>query len=271
MKNKTFALLLFFLSLAFLPSAAIATPDTLNAAHPPVKRWSIDISAGYGFPVAREVLGAEEVTDSNSTTTGHYVRGTYGKGMIGFVSAGYIIKQHFGVEAGIFSCVGKNIQTLDWKALPPANFTNQKFMQVNSNGLMLGFFLSDTIRKLRLSIHNDLLLGIYNNGQYKTVTVDSANTVKTSDRWKYYGGTSYGWMGKLSAAYPLSAKLHVGVQAFFLLHSWSPAKGENGGKQYSFTDDIDYNGIVLTTSDKLPRITFPLHAAGAVLFIGFSF
>jgi hypothetical protein len=255
-------LVLLFLS----PLILSASGDTLKTKSAPVKRWSITASAGYGLPFAREVISSTITINGNSSVT-KQKKGTYGKGMFNFVSIGYKINRHLGSELGIHSTWGSKIMTGQITNLTYGSIT-EAFMRVSTNGVFAGFFITDTYDKFHVSLHNDLLIGIMNYATEERFL----NGVKRS-AWEYSGRISYGWLSRLGGSYDINKKMNIGISAFFLMHSWSPKQKNtlNGENKYTFTDDIVQNGIMQIHSDQLPRVTFPLHAAGVNLFIAYNF
>jgi hypothetical protein len=243
-----------------------ASGDTLKAERPPVKRWNITISTGYGFSFAGEPISSVTTVDANSNIVGKLKTGTYGKGIFSFISTGYAINKHFGSEFGIHSTWGNKITS---KVTNLANnLISDHSLQVSTNGVFAGLFMTDTYGKFHLSFHNDFLVGVLNYATEETMY----NNVK-QPAWKYSGRLSYGWLSRISGSYDISEKLKIGISSFFLMHSWSPKQKSylNGQNKYTFTDDILESGIYPIQSDKLPRITYPLHAAGINLFITYNF
>jgi hypothetical protein len=257
-----------FLHLALLlssPLAMNASGDTLKTE--PVKRWNITASVGYGFPFAKQVIGSEATVDRHSTIAGELKRGTFGKGVFSFVSAGYKINSHFGAEFGIHSTWGKKIMVGQFTNLY-YSFISQTFFQATTNGMFAGFFMTDSYGKFHISFHNDLLIGVMNQAIEESFSNDVPDPVL-----KYTGGVSYGWLSRLGSAYDISGKISVGLNAFFLMHSWSPVERNtlNGQNKFTFSDNTLTNGISPLPSDQLPRVTFPLHVAGINAFITYNF
>jgi hypothetical protein len=259
---------LHFLLLVLSPLIMKASGDTLKTEPLPIKRWHITTSAGYGFPFSKAVLGGIATVDSNSTITGKLVRGTFGKGTFSFVSVSYSINQHFGSEFGIHSTWGKRIMTSQLTGISTGTVFYQRFLQVSTNGMFIGFFMTDTYSKFHISFHNDLLVGVMN-----FATEQNFNNGVQKPIWKYSGGISYGWLSRIGGSYDISDKMNIGLSGFFLMHSWSPKQRENlnGTDKITFTDNTLANGIYQISSDQLPRITYPLHVAGVNLFVTYSF
>ncbi len=259
---------LYLTLLVLSPIVMNASGDTLKTELPPVKRWNITASVGYGFPFAKQVLGAEGTVDSNSTTESKLIRGTYGKGIFSFISVGYKINQHFGSEFGIHSTWGNKLMTNKLTDLSTGNVYNENFTQVSTNGIFAGFFMTDNYSKFHIKFHNALLVGVMNYA-----TEESFSNGAQQPVWKYSGRVSYGWLSRLGASYDISDKINIGLTSFFLMHSWSPAEKNtlNGNNKITFTDNISFNGINNPPSNKLPRLTYPLHASGINIFIAYNF
>ena len=258
-------LLLFSLLLSSFSMHALS--DTLKSNGTKMKRWNITASVGYGFPFSKHVLGSEATVDSNSTSRGKIIRGTYGKGIFCFVSAGYKINSHLGAELGIHSTVGSKLLVNQFNNLV-FNSGSETFMQISTSGMFAGFFLTDTYSKFHISLHTDLLIGMLNRATEERFTGSIQYPT-----WEYSGRISYGWLSRFGGSYDISPKINIGLTGFFLMHSWSPAQKNtlNGQNKITFTDDILYNGFYPISTDQLSRVTFPLHAAGASIFISYNF
>lgn len=258
---------LHFVLLILSPVVINASGDTLRLDPPPIKRWHITASVGYGFPFSKQVLGGAGTVDSHSNTEGKLIRGTFGKGIFSFIAAGYKINEHFGSELGIHSTIGNKLLISQMKNLAVTSLS-QTFFQVSTNGVFAGFFMTDSYSKFHISFHNDLLVGIMNYG-----TEESFSNGVKQPVWKYSGGISYGWLSRLGASYDISGKMNIGLNGFFLMHSWSPSQKENlnGSNKITFSDNTLFNGIVSLPSNQLGRVTFPLHAAGVNAFIAYNF
>lgn len=253
----------------FLSSSIVkASGDTIATASLPVKRWSFTVSTGYSFPFAKQVLGGDATVDNNSTAEGKLIRGTYGKGIFNLVSIGYKINPHLGAELGIHSTWGDKLEINKVCDLSTGAIFSQTSRQVSTNGMLVGFFITNTYSKFHISFHDDFLVGILN----RATEENFSNAVK-QPVWKYSGGISYGWLGRISASYDLTEKIDVGLSGYFLLHSWSPAQRENlnGSNKTTYTDTILSNGINSIASNQQSRITYPLHAVGVNIFAAYNF
>jgi hypothetical protein len=255
------------ITLILFPLILTASPDSLKTRSFPIKRWNITASVGYGFPFSKQVLGGEAVVDSNSTSTGKLIRGTFGKGVFSFVSVGYSINQHFGSEFGIHSTWGSRIKTTD-VTNTSNTFNSQDFTQITTNGMFFGVFMTDTYSKWHISFDNDLLVGLMNVATEERFSNGVAQPI-----WKYSGGVSYGWLSRIGASYDIFEKMNIGLNGFFLMHSWSPKERENlnGSDKVTFTDNTLANGFYPIASDQLPRVTYPLHVAGVNVLVSYNF
>lgn len=244
-----------------------ASGDTLKTESSSIKRWSITASVGYGFPFSKQVIGGVGTVDGNSNIKSKLVIGTFGKGVFSFVAVGYKINEHFGSEFGIHSTWGTEMVTSKVTDLSTGYVFLEKSIQVSTNGMFAGFFMTDTYSKFHISLHNDLLIGILNTATEETFS----NGVKPT--WKYSGRISYGWLSRIGGSYDISEKINIGLIGFFLMHSWSPAKGEtlNGQNTIVFTDTPSSNGFYTLPGNQYARVTYPLHAAGVNVFIGYVF
>jgi hypothetical protein len=255
------------ITLSLFPLILTAVPDSLKTSSSPIKRWDITASIGYGLPFAKQVLGGVGTVDSNSTTEAKSIRGTFGKGIFSFLSVGYKVNQHFGSEFGIHSTFGNRIMTYQVTNIAYGSKA-QKFTQISTIGLFVGFFLADTYSKFHISLHNDFLVGLMNRATEESFANGIPDPV-----WKYSGRISYGWLSRFGGSYDISNKMNIGLSGFFVLHSWSPLQKEtlNGQNKITFSDDTLSNGIYPLPSNQLPRVTYPLHVCGISVSVSYCF
>jgi hypothetical protein len=257
-------LLILFLS----PLILSASGDTLKPKSAPIKRWNITVSAGYGFPFSKQVLGGVGTVDSNSTTVSKVVRGTFGKGMFSFLSVGYKINQHFGSELGIHSTRGERLITSKVSDVLTGHVYQERYTQVSTKGIFAGIFMTDTYSKLHVSFHNDLLIGVRNYATEETFSNGARKPI-----WKCSGGISCGWLSRIGASYDIFPNMNIGVSGFFLMHRWSPKRGEtiDGGNKITFPDNSSSGGFYNVANNQWVRETYPLHTAGVNLSLTFNF
>ncbi len=270
---------LYFIILLSSPLISKASGDTLK-----FNRWAISLSGGYGLAATNDIIGYNTSDDGQNNFSTRIITGSFGAGIFSSLVVSFEIKKDIGIEAGAFANWGNDI-------LLSAQYYSQnmeqenRFMRVNTKGILTGFFIAKTFSKFRMAVHNDFVLGLYNEAYYKIQAFDPAGTRNTY--WKYSGGMSYGWKGKVEASYSLGKHFGIGIEGFFMLHSWSPEKGfmesyvVNGQEKVStvpgnsrnitFVDGYSYNTITGGPSGRQLRAVYPLHAAGASLILRFAF
>jgi hypothetical protein len=268
-------LLLICTSFFLLPLTADAQNDTASSqqvrsdtARPQAgfKRWNITASFGYGWPTVKSVIGHESFVGDQNQILQRPVRGSLGAGIFNALTAGYAATKNIGFEIGMFAGWGTKTQTTDLFYLADSR-KDERFMRVNTKGLLFGLCISETFSKARISIHNNFVWGLSQQLFYQVHTENP--TIAVDSDWQYYGGMSYGWMGKVSASYFLAEPIEIGVESFFMLHSWTPDKGKSGTT--TFTDN--YNSYTEASSPPAGEreTAYPLNAAGGNIFFRYSF
>lgn len=259
--------------------------DTLSTNQPSGHKWFVSVSSGYSWPGANDVLGNRATHDSNNNTrTQTTIRGTYGTGSVNELKIGYMLNPHIGFELGGFANWGKEIMIVEQYFSIIGNYVGQT-IKINSQGLLAGICLKETFPKFELSLHNDFILGT--NYKAFDYVIQEINTDTYEDYWEYTGGIGYGWKGNISLAYSLKPKFSIGLNAFFSVHSWSPNEGTlvrhdvNGNDELASVPienrSVKYDDMVTysTVSGFPPGVAFkknyPLHSAGATIFIAFRF
>lgn len=267
-----------------LPFVTFANTDTLKNSQVKFNRWAISVSGGYVVAATNDIIGNQSTNDGQNNFSTQVITGTLGGGIFNSLLASFEMKKDIGIEVGAFANWGSNIHTSSYytSSVPQ---DEDKYMRVNSKGALVGFFIAKTFSKVRLAVHNDFVLGLSNQLYYNNHLVSPSGT--NDSYWKYSGGMSYGWKGKIEASYNLTEHFGIGIEGFFMLHSWSPEKGffesfiVNGEEKISsvsgssrnviFVDGYAYSTVSGGPANKQIRTVYPLHAAGGSLILRYSF
>jgi hypothetical protein len=246
---------------------------------------SIKLSVGYGFSATNDVLGWSRVNDGQNNITEKQIRGTFGQGLVTTLVLSYRAHRNLSVELGGFANSGAEIRTEYLGSTAVTDQYQETFEKVNSNGLLVGMSVQDTLGSFELGLHNFFVCGIGNKGLERIVQVWPNDTYVQN--WEYTKNLSFGWMGNISVAYLLSQRIAFGIEGFVMLHSWSPERGElvkythNNQDSLStvpeeyrtieYTDNMNYSSVGPFPSRIDFSFNFPLHVAGVNVAFRYRF
>lgn len=279
MRIIKFLISLFWVSV--LQNSATAQSDSLP--QPQFNRWSFDVSTGYGFPFAKEYIAVHfhQISQNNFTYTNS--RASLGNGLLSTITTTYRIKESFGLEFGIFSNRGKEVQLESYSSLINPDIFNDDFSKVHTQGILVGFSFYERLNRFEAGLHNYFLSSFFNRGYSRERRGDANDEFITVVQ--NTGGIGLGFMNKLSVDYFLAEHFSIGITGFVVLHTWSPKQGEFIEKSYNgvegassmpdatriFTYPETYGPSPTNPYVYTSAFTYPLHSCGAGLNLRFAF
>lgn len=179
-------------------------------------QFYVDINAGYGFPMAAQVIDYNSNTNSTmtgSTYTDEIVKGSFGAGMNFGLQTGYMFNDHIGFGVDVNYLMGQKIKSTsknssDWGGMPysssgegesQAKFTRitpslvfylpkEKFSPYAQLGLMMGFGTIDARYEGSNSDGDSYEYGVqYNQGMALGMSAVIGVDFKLSDKLSLLG------------------------------------------------------------------------------------
>lgn len=281
MNRRAFALLL---ALVVVEVLFAITSDSLKT-HRCANRWQIQLTSGYGFSAGQSVLGQTYINDGQNNITGTIIHGTLGEGIVSTLTATFRIKNGIQISGGYFANSGIEKVTLHGgNILNPAQYEDD-WKQVFSQGILIGSGVSDTCGRFTFSATASFVCGVYNVGYHRTYDAWSGNNYYYE--WQHTGGLSFGWMGTIASSYQISNHFSIGLQGFFISHSWSPDKGyitkykynnedrtstlSEASRTVEYVDEMVYSSISGYPNGKQFSFRLPLSNVGAALLLNYNF
>lgn len=281
MNRRAFAFLLALVNAIPMFGVSSDSLQTNRCAN----RWQIQFTSGYGFSATPSLLGQTYINDGQNNITGTMIHGTLGEGIVSTLTAHFRIKNKIHISSGYFANYGIEKLTLHGgNILNPAQYEDD-WKQVFSQGILIGSGVSDTCGRFTFSASASFVCGLYNVGSHRTFDAWSGNSYYYE--WEHTGGLSFGWMGTVVASYQIDDHFSMGLQGFFISHSWSPNKGyiteykynnedrtstlSEASRTVEYVDDMVYSSISGYPNGQRFSFSLPLSNAGASLVLNYNF
>lgn len=269
--------------LLLLFSCALFAFTTVDGQEETRSRY-FSFSAGWSFPASPATLGYESYTDSLGINYQYPIRGSLGTGVTNSLVFGISVSEHLTLESGLFAVWGRNLNVGANRRQENNMIVSDRIdRRIHSRGILVGMGCSDKLSSFEFGVHSYFAMGMFNRDHATYTYSNDATRILADEK----GGVSFGWLSRVTVAYPFNESWSLGCELYYMLHTWSPTKGKIwryyqndvdvtnslGDEELTYEFTYDYtaqNGTTFPQQQRL-REVHPLHAAGVALFLQHAF